>query len=221
MLVVTADEFAVLLDVTLRALDDVVDDDWSQRAGTLDWTCWQTLDHTIDCIFSYAMQLTAGAQSGFLPFDELHAAPDAGAEDLIAGLRGVGTMFLAVVRESPSETCLRRRALPGFVGLVRSGCVRDHAPHPRRAERPRVHAVGACRGLQVDRRLTVALDVRPRPSDERSRTVGGAPGGIWSPRLTGLRVSGASKPWPLGQLIHPEAGQRATGWPRHGRGLDG
>jgi hypothetical protein len=90
-----------LLEIVLGTLDEVVDRDWSKRAGTLEWTCWQTVDHTIDCVFSYGMQVASGAQSGFLPFGELHAAPGATPEDLVAGLRGVGTMFLAVVRDSP------------------------------------------------------------------------------------------------------------------------
>jgi hypothetical protein len=104
MAVVTADEFAELLDMVLRSLEDVVEQDWSKRAGTLDWTCWQTVDHMIDCVCSYAMQLAARAQSEFLPFNELHAQPNARAKDLLAGLRGAGGMFLAVVRDSPSDT---------------------------------------------------------------------------------------------------------------------
>jgi len=101
---VTADEFAQLLELGLGALDDVLDRDWSKPAGTLEWTCWETVDHMIDCVFSYAMQVASRAQSGFLPFGELHAAPSATPEDLVAGLRGVGAMFLAVVRDSPSDT---------------------------------------------------------------------------------------------------------------------
>jgi hypothetical protein len=100
---VTADEFAQLLHVAVAALEDAAAEDWSKRAGTLDWSCRETVDHTIDCVFSYAMQIAARAQSGFLPFGELHAQPSATASDLIAGLRGVGTMFLAVVRTLPSD----------------------------------------------------------------------------------------------------------------------
>jgi hypothetical protein len=101
---VNAEEFAQVLDAAMGALDSVVDEDWSKPAGTLEWTCWQTVDHTVDCLLSYAMQVAAKAQSGFLPFRELHAEADASAEDLLVGLRGVGSMFLAVVRLAPSET---------------------------------------------------------------------------------------------------------------------
>jgi len=99
----TDTEFAELLDLSSTALEAVVDDDWSEKAGTLDWSCWQTVDHMVDCIFSYAFQLAARARNGFLPFDELHAQPSAGPAELLAGVRAVGTLFLAVVRDSPPD----------------------------------------------------------------------------------------------------------------------
>ncbi len=98
--VMTGDEFAQMFDSAVVALGQLVDADWTERAGTLDWTCWETVDHMIDCVFSYAMQVGAGAEQGFLPFTELHAQPDATPADLVAGLRGVGAMFLGVVRGS-------------------------------------------------------------------------------------------------------------------------
>lgn len=100
----TVDEFVRLLDSVVRALDRVVDADWGKGAGSLDWTCWETVDHTIDCVFSYAMQVGARVQSAFLPFKELHAQPEATPADLVAGLRGVGAMFAGVVGDAPAET---------------------------------------------------------------------------------------------------------------------
>jgi hypothetical protein len=73
----TSDEFAVLADLSIDALNDVADADWTTRAGVLEWNCWQTADHMVDCVFSYAMQIGARAQSGYLPFEELHAKPEA------------------------------------------------------------------------------------------------------------------------------------------------
>jgi hypothetical protein len=61
----------------------------------------QTTDHMVDCIFSYAMQIGARAPSGYLPFEELHAKPEATPLDLIAGLRSVTALLVAVVRDSP------------------------------------------------------------------------------------------------------------------------
>ncbi len=85
-------------------LSRVVDRDWCCLAGTLDWSCWQTADHLVDCIFSYALQLSARSEDGFLPFAELHALPDATNNDLLKGLRGVGRLFSAVLRTTPEGT---------------------------------------------------------------------------------------------------------------------
>jgi hypothetical protein len=56
----------------------------------------------IDCIFSHALQVAARAESGFLPFGELHANSDASNQDLLSGLGAVGGMFLALVCAAPS-----------------------------------------------------------------------------------------------------------------------
>jgi hypothetical protein len=95
------DELALLLGEVQRTLTQVVDRDWSRQAAALEWSCWQTVDHMIDCVFSYALQVAARAESGFLPFGELHAASDAPNEDLLSGLGAVGGMFLAVVSAAP------------------------------------------------------------------------------------------------------------------------
>ena len=98
------DEFAELLGEVVPLLNDVGAEDWSKPAGNgLEWTCWQTVDHTIDVLFSYSLQLASQTRSGFLPFSELRAQPNASAFDLIAGLEGVGTMFLAVARTAPTD----------------------------------------------------------------------------------------------------------------------
>ncbi len=97
----TSDEFAALSDFSIDALTEVVDADWTTRAGVLEWSCWQTVDHMVDCLFSYALQIGARAETGYLPFEELHAKPDATPLDLVAGLRSVTALLVAVVRDSP------------------------------------------------------------------------------------------------------------------------
>ena len=97
----TSDEFAALADVSIDALTEVVDADWTTRAGALERSCWRTVDHMVDCLFSYTMQIGPRAQSGYLPFEELHAKPEATPPDLVAGLRSVTALLVAVVRDSP------------------------------------------------------------------------------------------------------------------------
>lgn len=101
---VTPEELDLAARSSIEALGRVVDEDWSRRAGTLDWTCRQTVDHTIDCVFSYAMQLAARAESGFLPFGQLHAEPEASNRDLIDGLTAVARMLHDLVVCAPPGT---------------------------------------------------------------------------------------------------------------------
>jgi hypothetical protein len=103
MRLVTPDEFTDVLAEARRVLLAAADEDWSKPAGTLEWSCWQTVDHTIDCVFSYALQVAARAQSGFLPFAELHANSDASNRELIEGLGAVGQIFADVVSSAPPD----------------------------------------------------------------------------------------------------------------------
>src|ERR1700730_7197591 len=82
--------FGAGLGESLRALTGVADRDWSAPAGALDWTCWQTVDHVTDCIFSYSLQLAGRVREGWLRLEELHAQPGATPPQLVASLRAVG-----------------------------------------------------------------------------------------------------------------------------------
>ena len=99
-----ADRFEEAHELVLRALRELVDSDWSMPAGTLQWSCRETLDHMIDCILSYALQLAAQAEDGFLPFQQLHPLPEATTADLVDGLRGVGRIFAALIRAVPADS---------------------------------------------------------------------------------------------------------------------
>jgi hypothetical protein len=43
----TPDDFAALSVVVLDAWQSAIALDWSVPAGTLEWSCWSTADHTI------------------------------------------------------------------------------------------------------------------------------------------------------------------------------
>ena len=94
----TVDDFDRLTAEVLAAWREGVDRDWSVPAGTLEWSCWQTADHTIDCVFSYALFLATRCQDDYPPFGELHTLPEATPADLIAGLLGVTTLLSATIR---------------------------------------------------------------------------------------------------------------------------
>ncbi len=77
--------------------------DWTAAAGSLEWTCRQTLDHTIDCVFSYGLQLAALSSGSYLPFTELHALPEATPADLVTGLKAVSYLLSSVARRVSAD----------------------------------------------------------------------------------------------------------------------
>jgi DinB superfamily len=109
----TDDELVDTLNAAFSALGALADRDWKRIAGSLEWTCWQTIDHTIDCVHSFALQIGAQADSGFLPFAPMHADAEATPSDLIDGLRGVSALLIAIARDTPPD----RTASDGVVNL--------------------------------------------------------------------------------------------------------
>jgi hypothetical protein len=95
--------FGAGLGESLRALTRVADRDWSAPAGTLDWSCWQTVDHMTDCVFSYSLQLAGRVRDGWLRLTELHAQPDATPPQLVESLGAVGHTFEAVLAAAPAD----------------------------------------------------------------------------------------------------------------------
>jgi hypothetical protein len=114
----TSHDLAVLGKLVADSWGSVVDLDWSVPAGTLEWSCWYTADHTVDCVFSYALFLSSGAQDHYPAFGELHALPDAKPSDLVEGLRAVTTMLVAVIDAAPPGThaIVRLRPAPATGG---------------------------------------------------------------------------------------------------------
>jgi hypothetical protein len=96
-------ELVDALNAAFSALEKVADLDWSRLAGLLEWTCWETIDHTIDCVHSFALQIGARADSGFLPFAPMHAEPTATQSDLLEGLRSVSALLVAITRDTPHD----------------------------------------------------------------------------------------------------------------------
>lgn len=87
------EQFNQTVGESVGALRLVAGDDWSKHALALEWTCRSTVDHIIDCVFSYAMQLAARAAGGFLPFNELHATTEASNRELLDGLAAVARIL--------------------------------------------------------------------------------------------------------------------------------
>lgn len=69
----TVADFAEVAALSIGVWSAVPDDDWASPAATLEWSRFETADHTIDCVFSYAFFLASRSQDAYPPFGEVHA----------------------------------------------------------------------------------------------------------------------------------------------------
>ncbi|SNR83754.1 hypothetical protein SAMN06264365_10696 [Actinoplanes regularis] len=100
----------------VAALSTVQDEDWRVPAGDLSWSCWETVEHVADDLFSYAGQLAAEQPpaDGYVPWGYRRARPDApaltifvdpesGTAGLLRVLEASGGLLAASVQVSPPQ----------------------------------------------------------------------------------------------------------------------
>ena len=140
----TVADFAAVATLAINAWTAVPDADWPSRAATLEWSRFETADHTIDCVFSYAFFLASRAQTAYPAFGEVHALDGATAEDLLAGLRATTNLLVGVVTVASADTraIIWRRPEPTL------GSPKDFAA--RGAHELILHTHDICAGLDVD-----------------------------------------------------------------------
>ncbi|MEO5875039.1 MAG: hypothetical protein ABIS86_18675, partial [Streptosporangiaceae bacterium] len=54
---VTAADVRHAVGLSVAALSEALEADWSAPAGSLDWDCWETVEHLSDDLVSYAARL--------------------------------------------------------------------------------------------------------------------------------------------------------------------
>lgn len=141
----TVEDLEAVGDLALAAWASGIDRDWSVPAGTLEWSCLVTADHTVDCVFSYALFLASRKTDGYVAFDVLRALPDAGPPDMVEGLRAVVGLLAAAIRAAPPDA----RATLFWDGGSRV-VVTGPAPFaPRGGLELALHAHDVCSGLGV------------------------------------------------------------------------
>ncbi|MGW4955895.1 DinB family protein [Nonomuraea sp. NPDC004186] len=120
---VTADDLDEAVRLAVAALRGAPETAWDRKAGTLEWTCWETVEHLADDLFAYAAQLGLRMPplDTYVPFilesrrpegpaNTIHADPKAGPVGLLQVLESCGAMLSAMVRTTPPEV----RAHHGF-----------------------------------------------------------------------------------------------------------
>ncbi|MFI1581770.1 hypothetical protein [Embleya sp. NPDC020630] len=120
---VTADDLDLAVRLAVAALREVPATAWDDRAGSLEWTCWETVEHLNDDLFAYAAQLglrtpPLTANVPFVwesrrpggPANAIHADRTAGPGGLLQVLEVSGALLVSMVRTTPSSV----RAHHGF-----------------------------------------------------------------------------------------------------------
>jgi hypothetical protein len=139
----TPEDFAEVSALAIAAWTAGLERDWSAPAGTLEWSCFTTADHTVDGVFSYALDLASGRLDVYPPFCELHALDGATPSDLVNGLLAVCTMLSAVIAAAPADA----RAVLFGLAQFGHGDPQDFAA--RGALELILHTYDVCTGLGV------------------------------------------------------------------------
>jgi hypothetical protein len=96
-----ADLITTATDASQRALEPVLDADWSVTAGDLEWTCRHTAGHISDDLFSYASQVVARPIDTYLPV-EAALDPAATPEQLVQCVAMCGELLRLAVAAAPA-----------------------------------------------------------------------------------------------------------------------
>ncbi|MEU6663919.1 maleylpyruvate isomerase N-terminal domain-containing protein [Streptomyces sp. NPDC046821] len=113
---VTADDVAHSVRLSVDTLAEAAAADWSVKAGSLDWDCWETAEHLADDLFAYAAQLGPARPplDTDVPFDWTSRRPGgpanvvfanraAGPAGLLQVLDASGALLVAMVRTAPRD----------------------------------------------------------------------------------------------------------------------
>ncbi|MFC5829158.1 hypothetical protein [Nonomuraea insulae] len=113
---VTADDLEEAVRLAVETLGRAPRDAWDGKAGTLEWTCWETAEHLADDLFAYAVQLglTTPPLDVYVPFilesrrpggpgNTIHTNREADVTGLMQVLQTCGALLAAMVRTAPED----------------------------------------------------------------------------------------------------------------------
>jgi hypothetical protein len=112
---VTPDDLDLAVRLSVDLLRQAPADGWDRAAGSLEWTCWETVEHLADDLFAYAAQLgprtpPSEREVPFVwerrraagPANVVFADRAAGPEGLMQVLEASGALLVAMVRITPA-----------------------------------------------------------------------------------------------------------------------
>jgi hypothetical protein len=116
ILPVTAEDLDQAVQLAVTKLREAPPDAWDGKAGSLEWNCWETVEHVSDALFSYAVTLGPREPplDGDVPFacerrrpggpdTAVRADRAAGPAGLLQVLEAIGALLVAMVRTTPSD----------------------------------------------------------------------------------------------------------------------
>ena len=87
----------------VRVLTPYESNDWSVRAGSLEWSCWTTAAHVAHDLLAYAGQVAAQPESAYLPLDlVIHA--DAPPRDVLQVVKACGSLLSSTLTAAGDDT---------------------------------------------------------------------------------------------------------------------
>ncbi|ADB31874.1 hypothetical protein Kfla_2809 [Kribbella flavida DSM 17836] len=111
---VTGADVELAVRLAVSALREAQEADWDVKAGSLEWDCWETVEHLADDLFSYAVQLSPASPplESHVPFawsrkrpggpaNAVFADREAGPAGLLQVLDASGGLLAAIVRTTP------------------------------------------------------------------------------------------------------------------------
>ncbi len=114
---VTPDDLDRAVSVALAALKELPAEAWDDKAGSLDWDNWVTIEHLADALFSYAGQLAPRTppQDHYVPFaaeerfpgapgNAIYADRKSGPAGLLEVVEACAAIQVAVARTTPPRT---------------------------------------------------------------------------------------------------------------------
>lgn len=98
----SVDDLARAAAVCRSTLEPALNEDWTTRAGDLNWTCQRTLDHVADTLVYYAVMLATRATAR--PVMARNGDSARSPRELLEIVESTAAVLADVVRAAPEET---------------------------------------------------------------------------------------------------------------------